>query len=232
MGRSSIWSAVLVAAALATPAGAGMPVAVELVLAVDISSSVDDREYALQMNGIAAAFRAPDVVRTISEAGGVAVALMQWSDRAAPVRWRLLDGPDAILAFAAEVEATPRAGTGSTTGIGNAIVAGLAALEANGFAGARPKIDISGDGHNNTGLPLQVAQRRAQAGAVTVNALAILTDVANLADYFAARIITGPDAFVVEAADYGDIARAMRIKLLRELTAPVSRAPDAQISPS
>ena len=209
-------------------AGAQTEVALELVLAVDTSSSVNATEYGLQMRGIATAFRSQEVIDLISHSGGVAVAVIQWSSWAAPgsaATWRLLDDEASVLAFAAQVEASPRASVGSLTGIGTAIRAALRALDDNRFAGRRRKIDISGDGQTNTGLPLEEARKLARAGDVTVNGLAIETDIPELATYFRNQIIAGPDAFVIAAADYVDFARAMQEKLLRELEPKISRGP-------
>lgn len=210
---------------LPVAARAQIAVGLELALAVDTSSSVNQGEYDLQMRGIAQAFRSPDVINLIAHAGGVAVTLIQWSSRAdlrSALPWRLLNNRQSVLAFAAEVEAMPRARVGILTGIGSAIVASLRALETNQFAGTLRRIDISGDGQSNAGLPLERARNLASAMDVTINGLAIETDVPNLASYYRDHIITGPGAFVIAAGDYVDFARAMQAKLLRELQPGIS----------
>ncbi len=225
------WASTLLAAFLCIAATsprtarAQTVVSIELVLAVDASSSVDYHEYGLQMRGIAHAFRTPEVIDLIGSSGGVAVTLIQWSswanrDRAIP--WRLLRDEASVLSFAAEVERSNRVSVGSLTGIGTAISASLQAIADNQFIGRRRKIDVSGDGQNNVGLPLEQARKLARSHGVTVNALAIETDFANLTSYFRDQIISGPDAFVITAADYQDFARAMQVKLLRELATTIS----------
>ncbi len=205
-----------------------MAVSIELVLAVDVSSSVNYSEYGLQMRGIAQAFRSPEVVTLIEHSGGVAVTLVQWSswaDLERTVPWRLLNDRAAVLAFAAEVEGTNRVSVGILTAIGTAIEASLKALADNQFVGRRQKIDISGDGQNNSGLPLELARKLARSKGVTINGLAIQTDVADLDRYFREQIISGPDAFVMAATNYADFARAMQAKLLRELAPAISQIP-------
>ncbi len=205
-------------------------VSIELVLAVDVSASVNTVEYALQMRGIAEAFRSPKVIQAIESTDGIAVTLIQWSswtnaDNGMP--WRRLHDRAAILSFAAEVERTARVPVGNLTGIGTAIGDSLQSIEDNGFVGRRRKIDVSSDGLNNSGLPLARARDLARLKGVTINALAIQTDFADLADYFREHVVSGPDAFVVAAADYEDFARAMHLKLIRELTTRLSTYPPA-----
>ncbi len=209
----------------ATPGAAQSSVSLELVLAVDASTSVNEDEHRLQMNGIAAAFRSPEVIKLIEGSKGVAVILFQWASRA-NVRdttgWHILRNQASVLKFARAVDQTRRVSVGSLTAIGSAIEAGLDLLAANGIEGGRGKIDISGDGQNNSGVLLADARTRAKARGVTVNGLAIQTDVPDLARYFRDHVTTGPDSFVIAARDYADFARAMEVKLLRELSPVVS----------
>ncbi len=207
------------------PVAAQQTVSMELVLAVDASSSVNVGEHRLQMQGIAAAFRSPEVMQLIEGSGGIAVMLFQWASRAntqLTTGWHILRSRASVLAFAAEVGQTRRVSVGSLTAIGSAIEAGLDFLERNGIEGARRKIDISGDGHNNSGTPLAGIRTLASIRGVTINGLAIQTDVPDLARYYREHVTTGPDSFVVAARDYADFARAMEIKLLRELSPAVS----------
>ena len=210
-------------AGLAGPAAAEMPVAVELVLAVDTSASVDAGEFSLQMRGIAEALRAPEVIALIAEQDGVAITLMQWAGWTGHediLPWRVLTGAASVLAFAAEVEAMERQHVGNLTAIGSAIDRGAELIAANGYAGRLRKIDVSGDGQNNVGVPLARARARAEAAGISVNGLAILTDQPELDEYFLAHVIAGPDPFVISTADYAGVAEAMRRKLLRELAPP------------
>ena len=196
--------AALAALCLALPRSplAQVPVAIELVLAVDTSASVSDAEFSLQMQGVASAFRSPDVIELIGSHDGVAVALFQWAGTAGganDVPWRLLTGAASVRA---------------------AVNRAVTSLTANRFAGRRLRIDVSGDGQNNAGDALFLARMRAREAGVTINGLAILTDVRTLGRYYREHVIDGAGAFVIEVADYEGFAEAMRVKLLRELAPP------------
>ncbi len=220
-----------VLATLALLAGAARsqtPVAVELVLAVDTSLSVDDAEFALQMKGIAWAFRTPEIVELIGQRDGVAVTLFQWSGAVDPrfvLPWRLLREPDSVEDFAARVEHMGREPSRGFTAMGQAIDTAIALIEENAYAGRELKIDVSADGRNNTGPPPFAAWRRAEALDIAINGLPILIDTYNLDDYFREKVITGPGAFVEIAADYEAFARVFLRKLRRELSPLTSRAP-------
>ncbi len=210
---------------VARPAHAETPVSIELVLAVDTSLSISDFEFSLQMKGIAEALRSKEVIELISVQNGVAMTLIQWAgwtNEMNWIPWRLLKTRQSVLAFAAEIEAVERDRVGYLTGIGTAVEAGLRAIATNRFAGRRRKIDVSGDGRNNAGRSPLVSRIIAQAQGVTINGLAILTDVADLDVYYRQHVISGPHAFVLKAGNYDDFARAMRLKLLRELAPAVS----------
>ncbi|MEM7428473.1 MAG: DUF1194 domain-containing protein [Pseudomonadota bacterium] len=207
------------------PGHAQQTVSLELVLAVDASSSVNVAEHRLQMQGIARAFRSPEVMQLIEGSGGIAVILFQWASRAnirETTGWHILRTRNSILSFAEEVSRTRRVSVGSLTAIGSAIEAGLDLLDTNGITGVRGKIDVSGDGRNNSGTALEDARARAAARGVTINGLAIQTDVPDLAAYYRQHVTSGPDSFVIAAKDYADFARAMEVKLLRELSPAVS----------
>ncbi|MGE0210746.1 MAG: DUF1194 domain-containing protein [Parvibaculaceae bacterium] len=217
------------AVSFATPARAeGLaPVAVELVLAVDCSYSVNDVEYGLQMRGIAAAFRDPEVVALIGDLkDGVAVSLFHWASTAnnkQAVPWRLLTDAASIHSFAAEVERAPRSRLGYFTAIGHAINYGVKLLETNAFAGRQSKIDISGDGRSNAGPEPDIARLAAFARGITINGLAVLSaqpsvkGYPSIADYYAQHVVIGPSSFVIKVESYNDFGAAMKRKLLREL---------------
>jgi Protein of unknown function (DUF1194) len=211
------------AAALAPAAALGtQPVDVELVLAVDLSGSVDDAEQGLQREGLVAAFRDPEVADAIAALPeGVAVALVAWAG-AGQVRtlvaWRRLTDKVSAGDFAARVGAAlPAAfGPGGKTAIGDALTWSLAELAGNGFAG-RAKIDVSGDGHNTDGAYPGPVRDTAVAAGVTINGLAIVNQEPSLANYYRKNVIGGPGAFVMAADDYRAFGEAIRRKLLREL---------------
>jgi Protein of unknown function (DUF1194) len=198
----------------------------ELVLAVDVSGSVDDREYALQIGGIAAAFRDPAVQRAIGAGpnGRIAVSLVLWSDPQvgkAATPWRVIGTAAEAEGFARLVETQPRSIPAGSTGIGHALYACARLIQENGIAASRTVIDLSGDGEETAPrdyyVRLQQGRAIAAAAGITVNGLAILAETPGLESYYRREVITGPDAFVIAAADYDDFARAMRLKLLREI---------------
>ncbi len=207
-------------------AQAQTPVAIELVLAVDTSYSVDDIEFALQMKGIAWAFRTPEIIALIGRRQGVAVTLIQWSSEIDPrfvIPWHILHEPTTVLAFADQVEQATREPSRGFTAMGKAIDFAIELIANNPLAGRELKIDISADGRNNTGpLPTAAWQRASDLG-IAINGLPILIETYNLDTYFREKVITGPGAFVEIATDYNDFARVFQRKLRRELNPFVSR---------
>ena len=198
----------------------GEPVALELVLALDSSSSVSAEEFDLQRRGIAEAFRDPAVRKAIADLGepALAVAVLQWSGgrmQRLAVDWTRLSDGAGIESFAAAVAESARLLTGGTN-LGGAVRTSLAEIEANRFEGRRKVIDVSGDGF--TGLSPRRERDRAVERGVTVNGLAILNEKPELGLYYAAHLIGGPGAFVLTAETYEDFAEAMRDKLLQEIS--------------
>ena len=205
-------------------AGAQEPVDIELVLAVDMSISVDGAELDLQRQGFVAAFRDPAVIEAIrANAQGVAISVVLWAgadQQRAVVGWQhLTDGPSS-LAFAATIDRALRVDPEffGKTAIGSAMHFALRALDGNAFSGIRRKIDVSGDGHANEGFKPERVRDFAVLSGVTVNGLAIINDEPYLEEYYRAHVIGGPGAFVMVADDYQDFTEAIRRKLLRELT--------------
>ena len=221
-----------VMAALSGPAAArDIGVDLELVLAVDISGSVDEVEAKLQRDGYVEALRHPDVLAAIS--GGVlrriAVTYVEWSgelQQATVVDWRLIDGKPAAVAFSQEIAAAPFS-RGRYTSISQAIRYSLPKFANNGFEGTRRVIDISGDGANNSGGLVPVARDEAVAQGVTINGLPIVNDRPNrfgrqmpdLDLYYRNCVIGGTGAFIVVAQDFEAFARAVRRKLVLEIAA-------------
>ena len=230
-------------------AQAKTPVSIELVLAIDSSMSVDGSEYNFLMNGMASAFRAPEVVTLIGQQDGVAVTLFQWSskiDERYTIPWHLLKDPASVSAFAAKVEKAERDPNRVFTGIGAAIGHGIRSIADNAFEGRLLKIDVSGDGPSNFGDPPSVFRREASAMGIVINGLPILTHVVgysmgiqtntnndfyDLETYYRENVIHGPGAFVEIANDYDDFARAFKRKLLREITPLVSHENTAPRAP-
>jgi len=211
-------------------AQAKTPVSIELVLAIDTSTSVDGFEYNLMMKGIANTFRTPEIIKLIGQQGGVAVTLFQWSSEVNEqymIPWHLLKDPASVLSFAAKVEKAERDPNGGLTAVGGAIDFGVRLIRENAFEGRQLKIDVSGDGRNNTGVPPSIPRQEANALGVVINGLPILTYPDNmlydLDTYYREKVILGPSAFVEIANDYDDFARAFLRKLRREMTPLVSQ---------
>ena len=183
-------------AAIETIAKAETAVDLELVLAVDVSGSMDEEEHILQRQGYVAAFRHPEVINTIMSGfiGRVAVTYVEWAgpvSQVVTVPWRIVDGKDSAGAFADILADEPIAfirGTSISGGIGFA--AGL--FDDNGIEGTRRVIDVSGDGPNNMGGPVEAARDRALTQGIVINGLPLLlkprtyflTDGAGLDDYY------------------------------------------------
>ena len=203
----------------------GRPVDLTLVLAVDASGSVDDREFALQLVGIAAGFRDPKVRESIKSGpeGCIAVMLMVWADHQAPkdrTDWFVLCLEKDAEAFARVVETFPRKQNGAT-GIGEGIAAALRAIDTSGFKARRKVVDVSGDGRETMAREFVVLLPQARAMAftlgVTINGLAITNEDPALLSYFRDMVRTGEGSFALPATDYEAFAEAMRRKLLREI---------------
>src|SRR3546814_593683 len=204
-----------------SPARSEQRVPLELLLAVDVSASVDADEFELQKEGIVRAFASEGIMRTIVEQGGIAVALMLWSGAAAPrplaVEWEVLSDGGGIESFLAAVSGLERPAVfPSSTAIGEAVDEGVRTILANGIEGGRRVIDVSSDGKVNDGRPAAFARDVAASHGITVNGLAVLGEEPDLEDYFRAQIIT-PDGFVKAADDYEDFVEAMETKLWLEI---------------
>ncbi|MGP1254737.1 MAG: DUF1194 domain-containing protein [Kiloniellales bacterium] len=219
--------ALLLCGVVAAPASAQTRVDLELVLAVDASGSVDSAEYELQMQGIATALRDPEVADAI--AGGplsaIAVTVMLWAEANRPKQslpWARLSDTDSIERFAAGVAEMPRRLPAGGTGIGKAIQYAVWEIDRNDYAGTRQVIDLSGDGRETAFREFSLSARQGRSLAVlqgiTVNGLAILNEVPDLATYYESEVIGGAGAFVEVARDYEDFAEALRRKLIREIS--------------
>lgn len=235
-GRMTAAAAALFVPLALSDARAETEVDLELVLAIDSSGSVDAQEYALQLGGIAEAFRDRSVIDAIASGPHrrIAVAMVLWADAGAPkdeTGWWVIGTSAEAHAFAAFVESRPREIKGGTTGIGAGVAAAIRQFEDNAISGRRRVIDVSGDGVENSDwrvasdFSLKVDDSRAiaearsiaEARGITINGLAITNEVAELVDWYERNVRTGPGSFVMAAGDYADFARAMRIKLLREI---------------
>ncbi len=219
-GAAIIAGMTLLLTLLLQPAAAEA-VELELVLAIDVSASVNDEEYALQRLGTAAAFRAPAVQDAVSMApGGIAVTVFHWASRdyqVVAIPWTQLQSRESLDAFADEVARMPRRVSGGGTAIHAALAFGHRLFGDSPVRGRRRVIDLAGNGEaNQLSATLEMRDRIVAAG-VVINGLAIEELKADLTSYFRDSVIGGPGAFVETAWDFGDFARAMRLKLLREI---------------
>jgi hypothetical protein len=209
----------------------------ELVLAVDTSSSVSPGEFNLQMRGLAEAFRHPAVQAAIRASGdlGIAVSLVQWSDnrkQTVAVDWvAVYDGASADV-FAAEIDNTPRYLIGGGTAIGGAVLFSMRQLQINDFEGRRKVIDVSGDGRTNQGSSPARARDLAVAAGITINGLAILNEDVLVDLHYEANVIGGTGAFVMRADSYQDFADAILEKLVKEIEGvPIAARPRRAVGP-
>lgn len=221
---------VLAMAILLCPGTAAAGCRLALVLALDVSGSVDVQEYRQQLHGVADALQSAAVTRALlSEPGRpVALTVFEWSGarfQRVVLPWTMLTDRAAIDAVAARLRMVERVAAPRTTGIGGALLAGVGAM-ARGPACDRQVIDVSGDGINNDWPPPEQVRAKGALLGIIVNGLVILpgpdgADPEGLEDYFRAQVLSGPGAFLETAAGYADYARAMARKLLRETEAPM-----------
>ena len=221
----------LLATASATNAvAADEPVDLELILAVDISGSIDAGEAQLQRDGYVAALTSPEVIEVIQSGfiGRIALTYVEWAGlehRWTVVGWRAVHDAASARDFAAILNAAPLS-RGQRTSISGAIDFALPMFDGNGFEGTRRVIDISGDGPNNNGRWVWEARQTAIAAGVTINGLPIINNRPNvfgfpsLPDldlYYWECVIGGPGAFIVVAQSFQDFAAAIRRKMILEI---------------
>lgn len=228
---------ILLAGMLPAPvAGAVTYADLELVIAVDVSRSVDEIEGELQRQGYVTAFRDPQVHNAIRSGmlRRIAVAYVEWAGvghRKIIADWFVIKDAESAKQFADKLnQGMPE--PARRTSISGAIDFGLTWLDGNGYEGTRRVIDISGDGPNNGGTLVNVARDKAVAAGVIVNGLPIMDDgggfyssynIPNLDLYYRDCVIGGPGSFIEVAANFKDFARAIRRKLILEIA---GRTPD------
>lgn len=219
-------------AAPASRGGAGQQttsVDVELVLAVDISYSMDADELTLQREGYVKALTSTEFLNALRQGihGKVAVTYFEWagaSEQRVIVPWRVVDGPESAGSVASEILAAPirRA---ARTSISGALLFGAALFETSGHRGVRRVIDISGDGANNSGPLVTIARDEVVSKGITINGLPVMLkrpsystmDIELLDEYYEDCVIGGPAAFVVPVKDRDKFVEAIRTKLVLEI---------------
>jgi len=240
-------------AGVAAPGPAGQPgtrladkeatasVDVELVLAVDVSYSMDMDELAIQREGYAQAIVSKEFLQALKAGpnGKISVTYFEWAaftDQKIIIPWRVIDGPESADAVAEEIMKTPirRA---SRTSISGAIMFAMPLFEQNPYRGLRRVIDISGDGPNNNGPPVVPTRDAALEKGIIINGLPIMVkepsystmDIDNLDFYYEDCVIGGPGSFVVTIKDRDKFKEAIRTKLLMEVA---GRVPERAVVPA
>ncbi|MCB2136669.1 MAG: DUF1194 domain-containing protein [Rhodobacteraceae bacterium] len=213
----------LVFALAAGPSAAACRLA--LVLAVDISASVDSREDELQRGGLARALLAPAVQDAflLDPEHPVWLSIFEWSGRfgqAELLPWLEIATAEDLALAAGAIASSKRSRDDMPTALGYAL-GHAAGLFRDGPDCEARTLDVAGDGRNNDGFPPAAAYGAYPLHGITVNGLAIAGGEAGVADYYRDHLIRGPGAFVIEASGFRDYERAMREKLLRELQGPV-----------
>lgn len=205
---------------LGGPVAAAQPCRLALLLALDVSASVDAGEYVMQRDGLAAALDDPDIRRAVLQGSGpVALAAYEWSGRyqqTLVLPWTLLRDSADIDAAVARIGAAQRGYEGFPTATGYALGYGAGLLR-RAPACARQVIDVSGDGINNEGFGPALAYSAFPFTGVTVNGLAISGPDAGVVRFYRDELRHGPGAFVEIAEGFADFRRAMTLKLFREL---------------
>ena len=218
-----------------------MQVDVELVLAVDISYSMDPEEQALQREGYIQALTSPEFLNALKGGmhGRIAATYVEWAgiaEQRIVMPWRLIDGEVSAAAVAAEINDAPYR-RAYRTSISSALRFSTPLFEGNGYSGIRRVIDVSGDGTNNQGPLVTVTRDEVLAKGITINGLPIMLkrpnaatmDIEQLDIYYEDCVIGGPGAFVVPIRDREKFKEATRTKLVLEIA---SRPPEARVIPA
>ena len=218
-----------------------IPVDVELVIAVDVSYSMDPDEQALQREGYVLALTSKEFLQALRHGphGKIAITYFEWagqSDQKILMPWRVIDGPESADAVAGEIARAPirRA---SRTSISGALRFAKPLFDDSGYRGLRRVIDVSGDGANNAGPLVELIRDDVLAAGITINGLPIMLkrpytgtmDIDNLDEYYEDCVIGGPGAFVIPIREREKFIEATRTKLVLEVA---GRQPEPQIVPT
>jgi hypothetical protein len=242
------WPGGLTAPSLAALVAQSAPQAVavdtELVIAVDVSNSMDPEEQQLQRDGYVSALTSREFMQALREGshGKVAVTYFEWAglyDQKILMPWRLIDGPETADAVAAEIARAPYR-RAPRTSIYGALQFARPLFDGSGYRGLRRVVDVSGDGANNMGPPVTLMRDEVLAAGITINGLPIMLKRANtygmygmtmenLDVYYEDCVIGGPGAFVVGIKERSQFKEATRAKLVLEIA---GRTPDARVVPA
>jgi len=229
---SAVWI-LAIAVLTASPLRAAEPVDLLLVLAADVSRSVDSQKFQLQREGYAAALANPRVLDAIQSGrrGWIGVLFLEWSgfgNQKVVIDWMVIDGPKSGQAFGDRLLESPRS-FADRTSISGGIDAAVAQFSRAPFDAARRTIDVSGDGTNNAGRDIGQARDEALALGITINGLVILSETplpwnpehtnppGGLAKYYRDNVTGGPGSFVLEAKDFNSFGEAIVKKMIAEI---------------
>jgi hypothetical protein len=213
-----------------------------LVLAADVSRSIDDDEFKLQRKGYATAITNPRVLQAIAASphGAIAICFVEWSgpeEQQVVAEWTVIRDGESAAGFAATLVSAPRSFVGRTS-ISAALDFSRAYFGKAGVVAERRVIDVSGDGTNNSGRPVLDARDEAVAAGITVNGLAIINEHPNpgyfahtqppegLPEYYRQNVIGGPGSFLLVVQDFDSFGEAITNKLVNEIATakPLTRA--------
>jgi len=209
------------------------PVDLLLVLAADVSRSIDSQKFQLQREGYAAALADPRVIDAIQSGrrGRIGVLFLEWSgfgNQKVVIDWTVVDGPKTAQAFGDRLLESPRS-FADRTSISGGIDAAVAQLARAPFEAQRSTIDVSGDGTNNAGRDVGLARDEALALGISINGLVILSETplpwnpehtnppGGLTKYYRDNVIGGPGSFVLEAKDFNSFGEAIVKKMIAEI---------------
>ena len=229
-----------IGARLAQAPRAAADVDLELILAVDVSYSMDPDEQALQREGYILGLTSPEFLNALKQGahGRIAITYFEWAgiaDQKVLVPWRIIDGEATARAFTDQMAAAPYR-RAYRTSISGALLYASPLFDANPFHGLRRTVDVSGDGVNNQGPPVTTIRDELLAKNVTINGLPIMLkrpmaasmDIENLDEYYEDCVIGGPGAFVVPIKEREKFKDATRTKLVLEVA---GRTPPARVVP-
>jgi hypothetical protein len=219
--------------ALVTPSRAEESVDLLLVLASDVSRSVDTRKFQLQREGYAAALSNPKVIDSIRSGphGRIAICFVEWSgvtSQKVVIDWTIVSDAASARKIGDQLIELPRA-FADRTSISAGIEFAMSQLERAPFRGVRRTIDVSGDGTNNSGRDVGLARDEALAKGVTINGLVILSDSplpwnpehtnppGGLDGYYRNNVIGGAGAFVMVAENHNSFGQAIVKKMIAEI---------------
>jgi hypothetical protein len=216
--------------AAATVAKADTPVDLQLVLAVDVSRSIDEVEAELQRRGYIEALTNDRVIDAIlsGEHRRIALCYTEWAGthyQAIVINWTVIDSAGAARRFAEKLSEAPRESQ-SWTAVGAALAHAGQRFESSGFTSKRRVIDVSGDGRTNDGPPAEIVRDKLVGQGVVINGLPVMMNRTNfgrppdltLDKYYEENVIGGPGSFMIVADNFDHFSRAVRTKLVREIS--------------